>query len=216
MNYSIEGDSIIVPEVVVQRLPHYLNILSILRLDKTKIVSSEQLGYLAQITPAQIRKDLSYFGKFGKQGKGYSVNILVKRLREILGVNLQWEVCLIGVGRLGKALLSYPGFAPEGFNIIAAFDSDVDQIGQQIGKIKIKDIVELANFLQSSKIKIAIVAVPAHVTKDILNLLYDSGIKAVLNYAPFTPLDHKDMIIRNIDPVASLQSLTYHLKVINP
>ncbi|MQG24703.1 MAG: redox-sensing transcriptional repressor Rex, partial [SAR202 cluster bacterium] len=113
MNYSINGNSIIVPEVVVQRLPHYLNILSILQVEKTRIVSSEQLGYLAQITPAQIRKDLSYFGKFGKQGKGYSVNILVKRLREILGVNLQWKVCLIGVGRLGRALLSYPGFAPE-------------------------------------------------------------------------------------------------------
>ena len=215
MNYSIYGNSIIVPEVVVQRLPHYLNILSILQVEKTRIVSSEQLGYLAQITPAQIRKDLSYFGKFGKQGKGYSVNILVKRLREILGVNLQWKVCLIGVGRLGRALLSYPGFAPEGFNIIAAFDSDLEQIGQQIGKIKIKNIVEIDEFLQNSNIQIAIVAVPASVTKDILNQLYHSGIKAVLNYAPFTPLDHKDMIIRNIDPVASLQSLTYHLKESN-
>ena len=213
MNYSIDAHSIIVPEVVVQRLPHYLNILSTLQVEKTKIVSSEQLGYLAQISPAQIRKDLSYFGKFGKQGKGYAVNILVKRLREILGVNLQWEVCLIGVGRLGRALLSYPGFAPEGFNIIAAFDSDLSQIGQQIGKIKIKNISEIESFLQNSNIQIAIVAVPANVTKAILNLLYDSGIKAVLNYAPFTPLDHKDMIIRNIDPVASLQSLTYHLKI---
>ena len=213
MDYSIDGNSMIVPEVVIQRLPHYLNILSILQIEKTKIISSEQLGYLAQITPAQIRKDLSYFGKFGKQGKGYSVNILVKRLREILGVNIQWEVCLIGVGRLGRALLSYPGFAPEGFNIIAAFDSDVEQIGQQFGKIIIKNIVEIEEFLKSSNIQIAIVAVPANVTKNILNLLYDSGIKAVLNYAPFTPLDHKDMIIRNIDPVASLQSLTYHLKV---
>tara|TARA_Y100000996_G_scaffold380642_1_gene334681 strand:+ start:2666 stop:3313 length:648 start_codon:yes stop_codon:yes gene_type:complete len=213
VNYSIDAHSIIVPEVVVQRLPHYLNILSILQVEKTKIVSSEQLGYLAQITPAQIRKDLSYFGKFGKQGKGYAVNILVKRLREILGVNLQWEVCLIGVGRLGRALLSYPGFAPEGFNIIAAFDSDLSQIGQQIGKIQIKNISEIESFLQNSNIQIAIVAVPANVTKAILNLLYDSGIKAVLNYAPFTPLDHKDMIIRNIDPVASLQSLTYHLKI---
>ena len=185
------------------------------QVEKTKIVSSEQLGYLAQITPAQIRKDLSYFGKFGKQGKGYAVNILVKRLREILGVNLQWEVCLIGVGRLGRALLSYPGFAPEGFNIIAAFDSDLSQIGQQIGKIQIKNISEIESFLQNSNIQIAIVAVPANVTKAILNLLYDSGIKAVLNYAPFTPLDHKDMIIRNIDPVASLQSLTYHLKINN-
>jgi len=213
VNYSIDAHSIIVPEVVVQRLPHYLNILSTLQVEKTKIVSSEQLGYLAQISPAQIRKDLSYFGKFGKQGKGYAVNILVKRLREILGVNLQWEVCLIGVGRLGRALLSYPGFAPEGFNIIAAFDSDLSQIGQQIGKIKIKNISEIESFLQNSNIQIAIVAVPANVTKAILNLLYDSGIKAVLNYAPFTPLDHKDMIIRNIDPVASLQSLTYHLKI---
>jgi redox-sensing transcriptional repressor len=212
LNYNINDSSVIVPEVVVQRIPHYLNILSILQLEKTKIVSSEQLGYLAQITPAQIRKDLSYFGKFGKQGKGYTVNILVTRLREILGVNIQWEVCLIGVGRLGRALLNYPGFAPEGFNIVAAFDSDPQQIGQQHSEIIIQNIQNISDFLKRSKIKIAIVAVPANVTKDILNLLYDSGIKAVLNYAPFTPLDHKDMIIRNIDPVTSLQSLTYYLK----
>ena len=202
-----------IPDIVINRLPLYIRTLNELKVLNQTTISSEHLGNLLQTTPAQIRKDFSHFGKFGKQGKGYAVNILVKRLREILGVNLQWEICLIGVGRLGRALLSYPGFAPEGFNIIAAFDSDLEQIGQQIGKIQIKNISEIESFLHNSNIQIAIVAVPANVTKAILNLLYDSGIKAVLNYAPFTPLDHKDMIIRNIDPVASLQSLTYHLKI---
>ena len=115
-------DSFEVPEVVVLRLPLYVRALSQLRDSGTDVVSSQQLGSLLQMTPAQIRKDLSYFGRFGKQGRGYNVRFLLHELREILGLDREWRACLIGVGRLGHAIINYPGFSPEGFKIVAAFD----------------------------------------------------------------------------------------------
>ena len=111
-----------VPEVVIARLPQYMRILNAMSDAGTDVISSHQLGEQIRVTPAQIRKDLSYLGRFGTQGKGYSVRHLASELRQILGLNKQWNVCLVGVGRLGRAILSYPGFAPEGFEILAAFD----------------------------------------------------------------------------------------------
>ena len=113
-----------VPEVVVLRLPIYARVLNQLMEDGIDVISSQQLGDLLQITPAQIRKDLSYFGRFGKQGRGYNITFLLDELRQILGINRGWRACLIGVGRLGRAIINYPGFSPEGFEIVAAFDSD--------------------------------------------------------------------------------------------
>ena len=110
-----------VPEVVINRLPQYVRILNRLLDDGTQVVSSQQLGEKLQVTPAQIRKDLSYFGRFGKQGRGYSVRDLLDRLRQILGINSPWNVAVVGVGRLGRAILSYPGFNPDGFTLVAAF-----------------------------------------------------------------------------------------------
>ena len=107
-----------VPEVVVSRLPQYLRILNRLMDDGITVVSSQQLGEKLQVTPAQIRKDLSYFGRFGKQGRGYSVYDLLERLRQILGVNSFWNVAVVGVGRLGRAIVNYPGFTPDGFHLV--------------------------------------------------------------------------------------------------
>ena len=119
-----ECSSVEVPEVVIMRLPQYLRILTRLSNQGTEVASSQQLGELIQMTPAQIRKDLSYFGRFGKQGRGYNIANLIAELRSILGLDVEWKVGLVGIGRLGRAILSYPGFAPEGFNIVAAFDAD--------------------------------------------------------------------------------------------
>ena len=211
MNYSIDAHSIIVPEVVVQRLPHYLNILSILQVEKTKIVSSEQLGYLAQITPAQIRKDLSYFGRFGKQGRGYSVRDLLDRLRQILGINSPWNVAVVGVGRLGRAILSYPGFNPDGFHLVAAFDLSNSVVGETIGGLVVRKMEELDQVVAREKISIAIVAVPVEYTQNVVDQLVACGVKAVLNYAPMAPQVREGIRIRNIDPVLSLQSMTYYI-----
>ena len=112
-----------VPEVVVLRLPLYVRVLTQVKDVGTSVISSQQLGQLLQMTPAQIRKDLSYFGRFGKQCRGYDIDFLLEELRQILGINHGWKACLVGVGRLGRAIINYPGFSPEGSEIAAAFET---------------------------------------------------------------------------------------------
>jgi redox-sensing transcriptional repressor len=198
-----------VPEVVVLRLPLYLRILSQLN---TQVVSSQQLGHRLQMTPAQIRKDLSYFGRFGKQGRGYSVSYLQKKLRSILTLDQEWNVGLIGVGRLGRAIMSYPGMTPERFQIVAAFDADPRQVGQVIGGAIVQPMHRLQAIIQSTDIRIAIVAVPAAHAQEVIDDLVECDVQAILNYAPISAQVPTHVKLRNIDPVLSLQSMTYYLK----
>ncbi len=200
-----------VPEVVINRLPQYIRCLNDLADNGINVVSSQHLGKALLMTPAQIRKDLSYFGRFGKQGRGYLVQYLIAELRHILGLNLQWNLAVIGVGRLGLAIISYPGFAPDGFQIVAAFDSDPKQVGIRVGGIKVKPMENLNETIRDKDIKIAIVAVPATQTAKVVGLLAEAGIKAILNYTPTSPQTPNDLIVRNIDPVLALQSMTYYL-----
>ena len=208
---SQPGSQGAVPEVVVMRLPQYIRILSSLLVDGAEMVSSQQLGQVLQVTPAQIRKDLSYFGRFGKQGRGYSVRHLLAELKEILGLSRQWNVCLVGVGRLGKAILSYPGFAPEGFRIEAAFDSNRRMVGRTIAGLKIQSMNELDETVVDRRIAIGIVAVPSQDTQGVIDRLVECGVKAILNYAPTSPQAQEGVNIRNIDPVLSLQTMTFYL-----
>ena len=200
-----------VPEVVINRLPQYIRCLNDLADNGINVVSSQHLGKALLMTPAQIRKDLSYFGRFGKQGRGYLVQYLIAELRHILGLNLQWNLAVIGVGRLGLAIISYPGFAPDGFQIVAAFDSDPKQVGIRFVGIKVKPMENLNETIRDKDIKIAIVAVPATQTAKVVGLLAEAGIKAILNYTPTSPQTPNDLIVRNIDPVLALQSMTYYL-----
>ena len=202
-----------VPEVVIARLPQYVRILSRLLEDGVDVVSSQQLGERLQVTPAQIRKDLSYFGRFGKQGRGYSVNSLLERLRQILGLNSYWNVAVVGVGRLGRAIISYPGFTPDGFRLVAAFDANPEVIGQPVGDLTISPMNHLDEQVKKRQISIAIVAVPAEKTQEVVDLLVACGVRAILNYAPMAPQVRGGVRIRNIDPVISLQSMTYYLNV---
>jgi redox-sensing transcriptional repressor len=200
-----------VPEVVVSRLPQYLRILNRLMEDGITVVSSQQLGEKLQVTPAQIRKDLSYFGRFGKQGRGYSVQHLLAELRQILGLNGDWNVVIVGMGRLGKAILSYPGFTPDGFHLVAALDNDPALIGEWVGGLTIRSSEELAQVVADHQITIAIVAVPSVHTQSVIDRLVECGVRAILNYAPIAPQVPEGVKIRNIDPVLSLQSMTYYL-----
>ncbi len=200
-----------VPEVVVARLPQYVRILSRLLEDQVDVVSSQQLGEKLQVTPAQIRNDLSYFGRFGKQGRGYSVYSLLERLRQILGLNSYWNVAVVGVGRLGRAIISYPGFTPDGFRLVAAFDANPAVIGETVGDLTVSPMEHLRDLVERQQISIAIVAVPAEETQEVVDLLTACGVRAVLNYAPITPQVQGGVRIRNIDPVISLQSMTYYL-----
>ena len=213
---SHQASQVEVPEVVIMRLPQYMRILGSLLNDGIQMVSSQQLGEALQVTPAQIRKDLSYFGRFGKQGRGYSVSHLLAELKEIMGLNKHWNVGLVGVGRLGRAILSYPGFAPEGFRIVAAFDADRRVTGRKIGNLKVQSMDELDDTVVDREISIGIVAVPGQGAQDVINRLTECGVKAILNYAPISPQIQEGVRIRNIDPVLSLQTMTFYLLNLSP
>ena len=200
-----------VPEVVILRLPLYIRALTQMSEEGQAVISSKSLGDRLQITPAQIRKDLSYFGRFGKQGRGYKIASLIAELTTILGLNRQWNSCIVGVGRLGKAIINYPGFVPEGFKIVSAFDNDESKIGQTVNEIQILPMNKIRSIVKENDIKIAILAVPATIAQSVISDLVDTNVKAILNYAPIAPKVPKTLILRNIDPVLSLQSMTYYL-----
>ncbi|MBN9494802.1 redox-sensing transcriptional repressor Rex [bacterium] len=201
-----------IPEVVINRLPVYARALSELAAAGEAVVSSQALGELLDVTPAQIRKDLSYFGRFGKQGRGYNVHGLLAKLREILGIDRQWHVCLVGVGRLGQAIAEYGGFRPQGFEILAAFDADVAMVGKTVGGVTVHFIDELESFITSHNVDIGIVAVPAAHAQAVVDRLVAAGVHAILNYAPISAHVPRDVTIRHIDPVLAMQSMTFYIK----
>lgn len=201
-----------IPEVVIERLPVYARALDEMMARGREVVSSQELGTQLGVTPAQIRKDLSYFGRFGKQGRGYNVRRLMEELRQILGLEREWSLALVGVGRLGEAILSYGGFYPQGFHIVEAFDSSPSMIGRQVGEITVKNVAELAATLQRRHIDIGIVAVPAEYAQQVIDTLVSSGVRSILNYAPIAARSPAHVHIRHIDPVLALQSMTYYLK----
>lgn len=200
-----------IPEVVINRLPVYARALADLAADGETVVSSQALGERLDVTPAQIRKDLSYFGRFGKQGRGYNVQGLLAKLREILGLDRTWRVCLVGVGRLGQAIAEYGGFQPQGYRIAALFDSDPEVVGQMVAGVNIRNSEELDSFLRQNPVDIGIVAVPAHAAQEVVDRLVNAGVHAILNYAPMTPHVPRDVVIRHIDPVLAMQSMTYYI-----
>ena len=204
------------PEVVINRLPQYIRVLREFQRAGGKVISSKELGDALQMTPAQIRKDLSYFGRFGKQGRGYNVVHLQDELRKILGLDHPWHIALIGVGRLGRAILGYPGFAPEGFQIVAAFDDDPRQVNQQLGGLIVEPMSSLQDEVRNKDIRIAIVAVPAPYAQQVVNQLVACGVKSILNYAPVSIQAPESVKVRGIDPVLALQSMTYYLSTQEP
>ena len=205
-----------IPEVVINRLPVYARALADLAADGETVVSSQALGERLDVTPAQIRKDLSYFGRFGKQGRGYNVQTLLSRLREILGLDRKWRVCLVGVGRLGQAIAEYGGFEPQGFQIVAVFDSDPSVVGGQLGGVPVRHSDELDSFLRANPVDVGIVAVPAHAAQQVTDRLVNAGVHAILNYAPMSPHVPRDVVIRSIDPVLAMQSMTFYIKKAEP
>ena len=199
-----------IPEIVIIRLPLYVRTLNELKLLNQTTVSSQHLGNLLQTTPAQIRKDFSHFGKFGKQGRGYNIDYLLDELRKILNLNQKWNTCVVGIGNLGQAVINYQGFKNEGYLIKAAFDISLpSRIDNK--DIVIKTISDMKNTIKELNIKIAIVTVPAPDAQGVIDRLVESGIKAILNYTPTKPILPKNIVCRNIDPVLSLQSMSYYL-----
>jgi redox-sensing transcriptional repressor len=189
----------------------YYRLLSRLQADGISVVSSQELGEALGVTPAQIRKDLSYFGRFGKQGRGYSVPRLAEELRLILGLDRRWRVVLIGVGRLGRAIASYRGFEPQGFDIVATYDVNPEATTGGIEGIEVRDVAQLERDLSENPVDIGIVAVPASDAQAVIDRLVRGGVTAVLNYAPIAAQVPRHVEVRQIDPVLALQGMTYHL-----
>jgi len=177
-----------------------------------ELISSAQLAELAGVSPAQIRKDLSHFGRFGKQGTGYDVLHLRRELIRILGLDRQWPMALVGLGALGQAIMHYGGFKERGFHIAAVFDSDPDKIGKQIGDLVVMPPERISHELPKRQIQIGIVAVPPEAAQSVANLLVRSGVRAILNYAPITLSAPPEVHVEQIDPVVHLQHMVYYLR----
>lgn len=201
-----------IPDIIVGRLPRYLQVLTRMMEEGITNTSSQDLGKRIGISAAQIRKDLSQFGEFGKQGTGYSVPYLVDQLQTILKVKKVWDVILIGVGDLGHAIARYQGFANRGFRIVAVFDNNPQKIGTQVGAFKIMDIAEIADFVRKSNVKIAMLTVPASAAQQVAEQLVSAGIKAILSYAPIPLNLPPDIRIEYIDLIIQLQHISYYLK----
>lgn len=200
-----------VPDVVIQRLPVYLQSLVHMADRGQTVVSSAELGEWAGVSSAQIRKDLSYFGEFGKQGLGYEVGFLIAQLRRILKSDRQWRVCIVGAGALGHALVNYRAFETWGFQLVAVFDNDPIKIGSPIGHLAVLPMGALPHAASDCNIEIAILAIPAQFAQEVAQQLVGCGVRSILNYAPITLVLPPDVHVATIDPVASLQSMTYYL-----
>src|SRR6266508_3057172 len=195
-----------IPEGVIDRLPKYARALGELEAENRDVVSSQELGARLNITHAQIRKDLSFFGRFGKQGRGYNVQKLLDELRRIVGLNRQWKMALVGVGRLGRAILGYEGFSPQGFRFVAAFDSDPSIVGARINGLTIKPADDLEKELRRAGVDIGIVATPAGIAQTVIDALVRCKVRAILNYAPVVATVPDGVHVRHIDPVLALQA----------
>jgi redox-sensing transcriptional repressor len=202
-----------IPDIVIGRLPVYLRALNFLVAEGRQITSSQELGDRLGISSAQIRKDLSHFGEFGKQGTGYDITFLHKQLSEILKVDRMWNVALVGAGNLGKAVADYPGFAGKGFNITVIFDNEPTKIGQVMGvnNVKVQPAEELAATIREHGIVVGIIATPAEFAQVTARTMIDAGVKAILNYAPITIMVPAGVRVQYIDPVVGLQRMTYYL-----
>jgi redox-sensing transcriptional repressor len=200
-----------IPDIIIGRLPVYLRALQQLSEKGILTTSSQELGEIIGISAAQIRKDISQFGEFGKQGTGYSIPFLIERLRNILKVDRVWEVVIVGMGDIGHALARYNGFANRGFHISMVFDNDPQKIGQKVGEYEVFDTATLIEKVKQNRIKIAMLTAPASSAQEITDLLVKAGIKAILNYAPISLNVPGGVRVQYIDPVTHLQRMTYYL-----
>ena len=200
-----------IPDIVVGRLPLYLRALQRMAQQGRKVTSSQELGEWLGISAAQIRKDLSQFGEFGKQGTGYNIEFLVENLRQILKVDRVWDVVIVGAGDIGSALARYQGLSDRGYRITMIFDSDPAKIGAQVGQFTILDSATLVDSISQAGVQVAMLAVPAPQAQQAADELVKAGVKAILNYAPINLTVPEGVWVQYTDPVTHLQRMTYYL-----
>jgi redox-sensing transcriptional repressor len=200
-----------IPDIVIGRLPIYLRALNHMIQEKKEYTSSQELGERLGISSAQIRKDLSHFGEFGKQGTGYNIVYLCDQIKHILQVDREWPMAVVGVGDLGHAIAHYRGFATRGFRITCLFDADPAKIGEQVAGLTIQSIDEIPAEIQRQGIIVAMIATPADQAQMVANQLIQAGVRAILNYAPISLAVPPYVRVQYIDPVAHLQHMAYYL-----
>lgn len=201
----------IIPDIVVSRLPSYLQTLNQMAKEGFYTVSSKMLADRVGVTAAQIRKDLSHFGGFGKQGTGYPIYHLIEELQKILNMDRVWQVAVVGAGDLGRALAHYQGFALRGIEIVLIFDIDPKIIDTQVGALTVLPVDQMASEIKNMGVKIAILTVPGDVAQPTAERLVEAGVEAILNYAPVTLILPESIHVQHIDPVLHIQRLMYYL-----
>ena len=209
-NGSLAGQTEI-PDIAIQRLPLYLRALTQLHEKGQRITSSQELARHLQISSAQIRKDLSYFGEFGKQGTGYEIPFLIDQLKDILHLNAEWGMALVGAGDLGHALVHFNGFRQRGFYVAAIFDNNPSKIGHPVGELVIQDEAHIPKVVAQLGLKIGVMAVPPSAAQGVAEALIKGGVRSILNYAPITLSLPEGIHVHYIDPVIGLQAMTYYL-----
>jgi redox-sensing transcriptional repressor len=200
-----------IPDIVIGRLPLYLRSLQRMAQENRRTTSSQEMAERLGISAAQIRKDLSQFGEFGKQGTGYDINFLIEQIRSILHVDRVWDIVVVGAGDIGSAIAGYQGFTDRGYKVAMVFDNDPEKIGKKLGPFIIQDIANIIEAIKNCGIKVAMIAVPATRAQEVADLLVKSGVKAILNYAPISINVPPEVKVQYIDPVTHLQRMTYYL-----
>lgn len=200
-----------VPPTTVRRLSTYYRVLGVVQADGQPNVSSETLASLTGFTAAQVRRDLAYFGSFGKRGVGYAVAALRKRLAAILGIDRGWRIGLVGVGNLGRALMAYPGFNNQGFDVVAAFDSDPAVIDSTVNSQLVRPVGALENAVRDDRIDMVIVTVPAGAAQQVVDQAVAAGVRAILNFAPTQLRVPPHVQLSNVDLAVEVEYLSYSL-----
>ncbi len=205
-----------IPTATITRLSIYSRYLEILSQEGVKIIASDKLAEKCGINPAQIRKDLAYFGEFGIRGVGYFVKELLFEIKRILGLNKIWKMALVGIGNLGSALLAHQNFIRQGYEFVAVFDVDPGKVGRRLpsGQI-IHHLDDLAKVVKEQDIEIGVIATPATKAQAVAQTLIDSGVKAILNFAPTQLQIVEGMFVENVDFTVKLDNLAYHLTMGN-
>jgi redox-sensing transcriptional repressor len=201
-----------IPDIVIRRLPIYVRTLRDLQDRGITSVSSDELANHIGVTAAQIRRDLSYFGRFGKQGKGYDAEHLAEEIARILKLDRTWDVALAGFGNLGRAIVHFQGFMPASFRIAAIFDRKADTIGVEVEGVTVLSDSRITDEIARLDIKMGIIAVPTIAAQEVADLMVAGGIEALLNYAPVVLKVPANVTVREVDPLGAMQSMTYYLE----
>ena len=200
-----------ISESTVRRLSHYDRVLEEVQAEGRRMISSHRLAEREGITSAQVHKDLSMFGSFGRRGLGYNVAHLREEIRSILGLDRRWRVALVGAGHIGSALLAYRGFAAQGFDIVAIYDRDPARIGQKLGGLTVLDAATLPA-AASLGIEIGVIATPLKAAQEVAEALVAAGVRGILNFAPRKLFVSEGVALRTVDMTVELESLSFALR----